>query len=143
MSDKLLSIVVPTYNIAQYIDKCIESFKQVDKKYYSTFEVIVVNDGSTDNSLKIVERLIADTQLDIRVITKANGGHGSTINVGINEATGKFFKVIDGDDWIDVSNFEIFIKKLEKADVDLVITDYTEQYIYNQTEKVIFFSVWL
>jgi putative glycosyltransferase len=140
MSDKLLSIVVPTYNIAQYIDKCIESFKQVDKKYYSTFEVIVVNDGSTDNSLQIVEGLIADTQLDIRVITKANGGHGSTINVGINEATGKFFKVIDGDDWIDVSNFEIFIKKLEKADVDLVITDYTEQHIYNQTEKKITFS---
>ena len=55
MYDKLVTIIVPMYNIEQYITKCIESFKQVDKKYYADFEVIVVNDGSTDNSLQGVE----------------------------------------------------------------------------------------
>ena len=83
MYDKLVTIIVPMYNIEQYITKCIESFKQVDKKYYADFEVIVVNDGSTDNSLQVVEDLIINSCLNIRLVNKENGGHGSTINVGI------------------------------------------------------------
>ena len=85
MYDKLVTIIVPMYNIEQYITKCIESFKQVDKKYYADFEVIVVNDGSTDNSLQVVEDLIINSCLNIRVVNKENGGHGSTINVGKRE----------------------------------------------------------
>lgn len=140
MYDKLVTIIVPMYNIEQYITKCIESFKQVDKKYYADFEVIVVNDGSTDNSLQVVEELITNSHLNIRVVDKENGGHGSTINVGIKEAKGKFFKVIDGDDWIDVQSFETFLENLSKIDVDMIITNYTEQHIYNQTKKEITFS---
>ena len=141
MYDKLVTIIVPMYNIEQYITKCIESFKQVDKKYYADFEVIVVNDGSTDNSLQVVEDLITNSScLNIRVVNKENGGHGSTINVGIKESKGKFFKVIDGDDWIDVPSFEKLLEELKGVDVDMVITNYTEQHIYNQTEKEIGFS---
>ncbi|HEU9003387.1 TPA: glycosyltransferase family 2 protein, partial [Streptococcus pneumoniae] len=141
MYDKLVTITVPMYNIEQYITKCIESFKQVDKKYYADFEVIVVNDGSTDNSLQVVEDLITNSScLNIRVVNKENGGHGSTINVGIKESKGKFFKVIDGDDWIDVPSFEKLLEELKGIDVDMVITNYTEQHIYNQTEKEIGFS---
>ena len=93
MQDKLLTIVVPTYNISEYIEKCINSFLEVNEKYYKDFEVIVVNDGSTDNSLQVVEELINNSCLNIRVVNKENGGHGSTINVGIKESKGKFFKV--------------------------------------------------
>ena len=64
MQNKLLSIVIPTYNIQQYITKCIESFKQVQEKYYSEFEIIVVNDGSTDNSVQVVENLIRNSDID-------------------------------------------------------------------------------
>ena len=75
MYDKLVTIIVPMYNIEQYITKCIESFKQVDKKYYTDFEVIVVNDGSTDNSLQVVEDLITNSScLNIRVVNKENNG---------------------------------------------------------------------
>ena len=120
MYDKLVTIIVPMYNIEQYITKCIESFKQVDKKYYEHFEVIVVNDGSTDNSLQVVEDLITNSShLNIRVVNKENGGHGSTINVGIKESKGKFFKVIDGDDWIDVPSFEKLLEELKGIDVDM------------------------
>lgn len=139
MQDKILSIIVPTYNIEQYIKKCIESFKKINEKYYSEFEVIVVNDGSTDNSVQLVESLMVDTALDLRIISKENGGHGSTINVGITESKGKYFKVIDGDDWIDVSSFETLLEKLKTIDIDMVISNYTEQHVYNNSKKTIDF----
>ena len=103
--------------------------------------MIVVNDGSTDNSLQVVEELINNSCLNIRVVNKENGGHGSTINVGIKESKGKFFKVIDGDDWVDVPNFEKLLEELKGIDVDMIITNYTEQHTYNQTEKEISFLI--
>lgn len=139
MQDKLLTIVVPTYNISEYIEKCINSFLEVNEKYYKDFEVIVVNDGSTDNSVQVVENLIIDSNLDLRIISKENGGHGSTINVGITEAKGKYFKVIDGDDWIDISSFETLLEKLKIIDVDMVISNYIEQHVYNNSKKTIDF----
>jgi len=67
------------------------------------------------------------------VITKENGGHGSTINRGIQEAKGEFFKVIDGDDWVIPSEFEKFLDSLETTDAEMIITDFTEQHVYNGT----------
>lgn len=140
MQHKLLSIVIPVFNIEQYIAKCIESFEKVNEKYYSLFELIIVNDGSTDSSLQVIEKILEESSLKARIISKENGGHGSTINVGIKEAKGKYFKVIDGDDWVDVQSFETFLENLSKIDVDMIITNYTEQHIYNQTKKEISFS---
>lgn len=133
MYNKILTITVPTYNIEQYIGKCIESFKAVNPNYFSDFEVLIVNDGSSDRSVQIVESLIQDSDLDLRIITKENGGHGSTINRGIKEAKGKYFKVIDGDDWINVSDFEVLLDNLKNIDADLVISNYTEQHVYNNS----------
>lgn len=130
MQDKLLSIVIPVFNIEQYITKCIESFEKVNEKYYSLFELIIVNDGSTDSSLQVIEKILEESSLIARIISKENGGHGSTINVGISESQGKYFKVIDGDDWINVGEFEKFLEKIANVDVDIVITDYTEQHVY-------------
>lgn len=131
MQNKLLSIVIPVFNIEQYITKCIESFEKVNEKYYSLFELIIVNDGSTDSSLQVIEEMLEDSSLTVRIISKENGGHGSTINVGITEAKGKYFKVIDGDDWINIGEFEQFLEKIAHVDVDMIITNYSEQHIYN------------
>lgn len=131
MQNKLLSIVIPVFNIAQYITKCIESFEKVNEKYYSLFELIIVNDGSTDSSLQVIEEMLEGSSLTVRIISKENGGHGSTINVGITEAKGKYFKVIDGDDWINIGEFEQFLEKIAHVDVDMIITNYSEQHIYN------------
>ena len=134
MKDCLLTIVMPSYNIQDYILKGIESFQQVNPNHKEKFEVLIVNDGSTDDTEKVAKEVLEkDSLLNGRVITKENGGHGSTINRGIQEAKGKFFKVIDGDDWIIPAEFEKFLDALETTDVDMIITDFTEQHVYNDT----------
>lgn len=134
MKDCLLTIVLPSYNIQDYLSKGIQSFQQVDSKYKEKFEVLIINDGSTDDTEKVAEEVLGkDPLLNGRVITKENGGHGSTINRGIQEAKGEFFKVIDGDDWVIPSEFEKFLDSLETTDAEMIITDFTEQHVYNGT----------
>ncbi|SNI81190.1 glycosyltransferase family 2 protein [Streptococcus pneumoniae] len=134
MQECLLTIVMPSYNIQDYISRGIESFQQVHPDYKQKFEVLIVNDGSTDDTAKVAEEALRkDSFLNGRIITKENGGHGSTINRGIQEAKGKFFKVIDGDDWVIPSEFEKFLDTLSVAGVDMVLTDFTEQHVYNNT----------
>lgn len=137
-SEKVLSVVVPSYNIEDYIERSIRSFLEIDENYQEMFEVIVVNDGSKDNTVEVAERLIDNHPFDnIKVINKANGGHGSTINRGLLEAKGKYFKVIDGDDWVDKLAFEELLTKLSQIDYDMVITDYTEQYVLDNKVNLV------
>lgn len=137
-SEKVLSVVVPSYNIEDYIERSIQSFLEIDENYQEMFEVIIVNDGSKDNTVEVAERLIDNHPFDnIKVINKANGGHGSTINRGVLEAKGKYFKVIDGDDWVDKLAFEELLTKLSQIDYDMVITDYTEQYVLDNKVKLV------
>ena len=132
--EKLLTIAVPTYNIPDYIEKNIRSFQSIDNDYKNLFEVLIINDGSVDNTVQIVEELISkDLTLDIRLINKENGGHGSAVNRGIEEAQGKYFKVIDGDDWVKKDVFQNFLEKLKELSVDMIITDFTEIHTYNNT----------
>ena len=97
--EKMLSVVIPTYNIEKYIEKCLSSF--VDKELLPKIEVIIVNDGSKDNSSDFAKKFVKKYPDSFIVIDKENGGHGSTINKGLEVAKGKFFMVVDGDDWID------------------------------------------
>ncbi len=136
----ILSIVVPTYNIEKYIERNIESFLKVEDDLKSLFEVLIINDGSTDSTLQVVTALIKKIDcLNIRVVNKANGGHGSAVNRGIEEARGKYLKVVDGDDWVKKSDFEEYLKRLKNADVDMVVTNFSKQYTYEnrvELEKV-------
>lgn len=135
---KLLTIAVPTYNIPQYIEKNIESFQEIDNQLKDRFEVLIINDGSTDNTLEVAEACIfKDSFLDIRIINKENGGHGSAVNRGIEEASGKYFKIVDGDDWVEKTAFEELLRRLDNEEADLVVTDFTEQHVYNNTTKFI------
>lgn len=124
--EKLLTIVVPVYNTEKYLVKCLKSL--LVSKYLDKIEVLVIIDGSPDNSVKIAKKFESEYPHTFIVIEKENGGHGSTINKGLELATGKYFKVLDSDDWFDEVNFETFLDKLSAATEDVVMTHLMREY---------------
>lgn len=121
MSDNvILSVVIPSYNSAAYLDKCLGSL--VVPGMMDRIQVIVVNDGSTDGSEHICDKYIAAYPDCFILINKANGGHGSAINVGSMSATGKYMKVLDADDWFLTESIPEFLSVLEAASADVVLT---------------------
>ena len=126
---KILTVLIPVYNTEKYIKRCLDSLLLEETN--SFVELLIVSDGSVDNSVNIVkdyEKKYPDT---IRIIEKENGGHGSTINVGIKEAKGTYFRVIDSDDWVNSIDFIEFVSRLKNETVDVVVTNYTQEHIYN------------
>lgn len=107
-----VSIIIPVYNVEKYIRQCLES---VINQTYKNLEIMVVNDGTRDNSMKIVEEYLSDER--IRIINKENGGISSARNRGIEEATGEYFLFVDSDDWIEEYAIEYFIRNLTNEDV--------------------------
>lgn len=83
-------------------------------------EVLVVNDGSKDNSSAIAHEYQDKYPDTFRVIDKENGNYGSCVNRGLKEATGKYIKILDADDWFDNEQFSLFVEKLKKYDCDLI-----------------------
>lgn len=100
---KLLTVVVPAYNAETYLRKNLDSFCFPEPP--EDLEILVINDGSTDKTGEIAEEYTARYPDTVRVIHKANGGHGSGINWGIAHAAGLYFKVVDADDWVDREGF--------------------------------------
>ncbi|MBQ9071771.1 MAG: glycosyltransferase family 2 protein [Bacilli bacterium] len=135
-NDKLLTIVIPTYNVEKYLERCLISLVY-DEKILDKLELLIVNDGSTDNSLSIARSFEQKYPNTIKVIDKENGGHGSTINIGLKEAKGKYFRVIDSDDWVNIDDFSKYFNELSKLDVDVVLTNYSRELIYSG-ETVLF-----
>lgn len=132
---KIITVSIAAYNVESYIEQCLDSF--ADERLRETLEVLIINDGSTDNTALIAERYVQNHPEIFRLINKENGGHGSTINRGIQEASGKYFKPVDGDDWVDTENLITIIDMLRNIDSDLVITDFCEKYMKTgQTRKI-------
>ena len=121
---KLLSVVVPTYNMQAYLDRCLSSFI-MDEQLMSLLEVLVVNDGSKDNSSAIAHGYEEKYPETFIVIDKENGNYGSCVNRGLEQATGKYFRILDADDWFNTESLCEFLKVLEDIDVDLVFTKYS------------------
>ena len=121
---QVLSVSVAAYNVAETIKACLDSF--VQSRHLESFEVLVINDGSKDNTSEIVAEYEKRYPKTVRLIDKKNGGHGSTINAAVNLAKGKYFKVVDGDDWVDTVEFDKFIEFLQRHDEDLILNDYME-----------------
>lgn len=119
---KILSITIPSYNVEKYIDKCVQSML-VDS-ILDDIEILIVNDGSKDSTPEIARGYVEKYPQTVRLIDKENGGHGSTINAGIREATGKYFKVVDGDDWLNTENLEHFIALLKEHEEDVIASNY-------------------
>ena len=120
--EKILSISVAAYNIEKLITDNLNSF--INSEVNDLIEIIVTDDGSTDNTSNIVEEYVKKYPETIRLIKQPNMGAGSTVNSGLRHATGKYFKMIDGDDWVDTSVLNKIVKELKEIDVDMVITNY-------------------
>ena len=93
---KLLSIAVPCYNSESYMEKCIDSLLVGGEDV----EILIVDDGSKDRTAEIADAYAAKYPTICKAVHKPNGGHGSAVNAGIENATGLFFKVVDSDDWV-------------------------------------------
>jgi glycosyltransferase involved in cell wall biosynthesis len=104
---KKISFVVPCYNSEDYMERCIDSLLVLGEDV----EIIIVNDGSKDNTGKIADKYQKKYPTIVKAIHKENGGHGSGVNAGIKNAKGKYFKVVDSDDWLDKDSL---IKLLDK-----------------------------
>lgn len=124
--NKLLSIIIPTYNMERYLSKCLESVTATIVP--DSVEIIVVNDGSKDNSLSIARSFQAKRSDIVEIIDKENGNYGSCINVGLAKAAGKYVKVLDADDWFNTEGLVTFLSLLKNVDADLILTDYTMVY---------------
>ena len=116
---KILTVAVPSYNVERYLADSLASYcaGELDER----LEVLVVNDGSTDDTELIANEFVKLYPQIFKVVSKPNGGHGSAINAGIQHASGKYFRVIDGDDRICTVNIPALLDALEQADDDLVI----------------------
>lgn len=134
---KILTVIVPVYNTEKYIKRCLDSLD--NKEINDKLEVLVVSDGSKDNAINIAKEYSKRLPDTFKIIEKENGGHGSTINKGLELATGKYFRVLDSDDWVDNVNFVEFVKRLEDQDADLVVTDYSKEFVYEgKSEKIVY-----
>lgn len=122
-----LSIIVPVYNVEKYLDKCLQSIINQD---YTDFEVILINDGSTDGSAKICENI---TQQDNRFLYfyKDNGGTYSARNYGLKKANGKYIAFIDSDDIINKYFCSTMINLIEQNDADISSCSYMDFFEYN------------
>lgn len=116
----LVSVVVPAYNIEKYIQKCAES---ILKQTYKNIELIIVNDGSTDNTGAVCDE-IAKNDSRVVVVHKPNGGVSSARNTALDVAKGDYISIIDGDDWIEETLYEDAINAMNENNVDCYMFEY-------------------
>lgn len=122
----MISVVIPIYNVEKYLKKCIES---VINQTYKNLEIILVNDGSTDNSKNIIDEYsLIDNR--IKVINKKNGGLSDARNVGIEIAKGDYITFLDSDDWIELNMYEKLHEYIKQENADIVQCSYQE--VYNE-----------
>ncbi len=117
--NKILTVIIPTYNMEKYITKCLDSLL-VSEDNMNLLEVLVVNDGSKDASSEIAHKYEDRFPQTFRVIDKQNGNYGSCINRGLKEAQGKYVKVLDADDYYNTESFNRYLVKLTKVDADII-----------------------
>lgn len=117
-----LSVIVPIYNVEQYIHKCVDS---ILSQTFADFEIILVNDGSPDNCGKICDEY-ASKDNRVKVIHKKNGGVSEARNIGLDAAKGEYISFIDPDDWIDKDMYEQTLGYMADNDLDVVCFDVEE-----------------
>lgn len=119
---KILSFVIPAYNAEPFLDKVIRSM--LVPELLDVLEIIIVNDGSVDQTATIAQEYCRKYPETVRLISQTNKGHGGALNTGCAAAQGKFLKVIDADDWVETQNLPVFLHFLEKTDSDVVLTHF-------------------
>ena len=126
-------LLVPVYNTEKYIRRCLDSL--LVPEVLESIEVLVVNDGSKDRSPEIAQEYAEAFPDTVVLVNKENGGHGSTINTGIERANGKYFRVLDSDDWFNTVDLIEYVERLKNEDADLVVTDYRKEHTYNSESE--------
>lgn len=119
----LISVIVPVYNVEQWLERCIES---ICCQSYRNLQIILVDDGSTDNSGKICDK-IALSDSRVLVIHKKNGGLSDARNVGMSQATGEYISFVDSDDWLESLFYENLLSTIQKYDCDIVGCEYQKK----------------
>ena len=141
MRQPQVSIIVPVYNVENYIERCLNSLVN---QTFKDIEVITINDGSTDKSLELINKYVKE---DIRVSVIDLGDEGVSYcrNLGIEKANGKYIMFVDSDDWIDFNMVEVMYKKAEENNIDLVMCSYIREFkdhskkkIFNLPEEIIY-----
>ena len=127
-----VSVIIPVYNVEPYLDKCLNTLvNQTLKK----IEIIIVNDGSKDNSEKIIEKYLKKYPEKIKYIKKANGGLSSARNEGLKYASGEYIGFVDSDDYVSLNTFNLMYKKAKEKNFDLVVCNLN--YVYESKTKMV------
>lgn len=135
MRDVLVSVIVPIYNIENYLKQCVDS---IIHQSYRNIEIVLVDDGSTDSSRYICDEY-AKNDFRVKPIHKENGGLTSARKAGIEASTGEYVMFVDGDDWIDESTVECLVNEVKKnTDVELVFFPYTKEYSNKSVNREFF-----
>lgn len=129
---KTLTISIAAYNVADYIRQTLDSL--IDERIINDLEVFVIDDGGTDKTLEIAKEYAKKYPKSIFPIHKENGGYGTTVNYSVAHATGKYYKLLDGDDWYDTDRLIELINVLKKTDADIVMSPWKT--VMNGLEKI-------
>ena len=135
MSEKILTISIAAYNVEKYLPKTLESL--VIPEIMDQLEVLIINDGSQDKTGQIAEEYVVKYPATFYLVNKENGGWGSTVNTSAQLATGKYYKLLDGDDFFNAEALKKFVNELETVNTDLVFTQFTKVYEPEMNEELI------
>ena len=142
---KLLTVIVPSYNMEAYLPKCLGSLVIDDARLLARLDVVVVNDGSRDRTSEIAHEFASRHPGVFRVLDKLNGHYGSCINAALPSAAGTFVKVLDADDSVETKSLASLLALLERAeaepDVDLVVSDYAQVDPEGRVRKTVHFGL--
>lgn len=131
---KLLTLAISAYNMQEYLGKCLDSVTRPDIP--DTLEVIIVNDGSKDKTSEIAHQYEKRFNSIVRVIDKENGHYGSCINKALEVASGKYFRPLDADDWMNTDALVSLLSLLENNDNDLIVTTHTNYLDNNRVNHI-------
>lgn len=115
MESPLISVIVPVYNVQDYLERCVTSLLN---QTYHNLEIILIDDGSTDDSLMLCKGL-SEKDARIRILSQSNQGVGAVRNLGVSMATGQYLGFVDGDDWVDVDMYESLLNLILKQGADV------------------------
>ena len=137
---KYITFAVPCYNSESYMDRCVETLLTGGNRV----EIVLVDDGSSDRTAEIADRYHEKYPDIIKVVHQPNSGHGEGVNQGLRNATGKYFKVVDSDDWLDTRALRRLLDYLEYWDnrgeqVDLVVCNYIYDHLYENSRHTVKF----
>ena len=138
---KLITFAVPCYNSAAYMDHCIQTLLTAGEEA----EIILIDDGSSDNTPAIADRYAAKYPTIVRAIHQPNGGHGEGVNQGLRNATGAYYKVVDSDDWLDTDSLRRAMDKLRQfytagTALDLMICNYVYEHVEDHTSHAVHYK---